>query len=234
MASEDPPQFKPGIYKMSLTGGQPVHVAASSVMSYPRGIFPTNGGPTYIASPLTASIYAMDAAGTVSLDGNGQPFSGDPLSACAFGEGKIMGITGLHVLIGSTPIETIYTWSSADRASVYRATYVLDPAQGAYVFTPKVIAGPDCDKLGGAESLIEDPVDSSVLVAARKANKITRMSFTGELQVLADGKNLYDPSALAFATVGGKRYVYIVNSANVSYATGGIPSLARLAVPGPN
>jgi hypothetical protein len=98
-----------------------------------------------------------------------------------------------------------------------------------------VVAGPDCATMGGAESIIIDPYDKgsasfdvAMIVAARKVNKITKIRYTGAVTVLADGTNLYEPSAIALAVLGTDRYLYIVNSARTTYNSGGIPGLVRM------
>lgn len=98
-----------------------------------------------------------------------------------------------------------------------------------------ILAGPDCATMGGAESILIDPYDKgstpfdvALLVAARKINKITKIRYTGEITTIADGTNLYEPSAMALAVMDGSRYLYIVNSARTTFDKNGIPGLVRM------
>jgi len=214
--SEDPTQFKPGIYKVPTGGGEPTLFASDPNMSWPRSIAFAPDGTALVTVPPASRFLLVDSSGAVTDNGVSAALSGDQSSPCAVGGGVIYGVTSA----AAVSTDALYL-TNADRATV-----VMQTMMGT-----SVLAGPDCATLGGAESMVVDqvnPVDTDFIVAARKANKITRVKMTGEVAVMAADKNLYQPSALAIATIGGKRFLYIVNSASSTFQTGGIPGLLRM------
>lgn len=228
VSSADPVQFKPGIYKFPAGGGTATIFAEDVNMSYPRHITFADNDLMLVASPPAARVFTVEPNGTVHDPGVAEVLSGDQSSACAYGDGKPYGISSV-VFDG-----TGWFGANADRGQIIEggfmnAVFALPNQMNA------VIAGPDCATMGGAESIIIDPYDKgstpfdvAMLVAARKINKITKIRYTGEITAIADGTNLYEPSAMALAVMDGSRYLYIVNSARTTFDKGGIPGLVRM------
>ncbi|WP_206079606.1 hypothetical protein [Polyangium spumosum] len=229
--SEDPAKFKPGVYRFPPGGGEPTWVSGTDIVGYPRTIGFTTFGSSFFTSPVTGHLGEIITNGTLQMYGPADELTGDEMSACAFGELTPMGITSVLVS-GNSTIESTFYWTNADRAAIYKGAFV--PAGGGMVelkADPNPVAGPDCALLGGAEGLIEDPADGSMLVAARRANKIVRVKSTGETQVLSEGAGYYEPSALAIGETSKGRHLYITNSAHTTYNKGGVPGLVRIPLP---
>lgn len=235
MSSGDPAMAQPGIYKVGPAGGTATLFAQHANMVYPRSIASTSFGKMYVTEPDQGYLFEVSTSGAVAQvpqPAGSSALSWDSMSMCAFGLGVRMGISSLFVSGASKAAANFY-WTNGDRASIFQGFIVNDPDVGpALAEVQPPILGPDCATAGGAESLIEDPVDQTFLFASRQSNKIVRMDKKGtSVQTVAEGKNFYEPSAIAIATLDGKRYVYFVNSAYKTYKTGGIPSLARVALP---
>ncbi len=216
VGSDDPVQFAPGVYKFPAAGGDATLFGKHLEMSYPRHLGLDGTGAMYISAPRSGALYAMEVGtGMVEKLGIAPEFTGDVMSACASGEPVPSGVNGVAVAG-----DTVY-YTNADRATVYQISDKLT-----------ALAGPDCATLGGADGMVVDDVDSSLIIAARKANALTRVKFNGETQTLMKDDLLHEPSAVAIATVGGARYLYWVNSARTTFNSGGIPGLYRMPIGG--
>ncbi|MDI3289508.1 hypothetical protein [Polyangium sp. 15x6] len=229
--SENPQQFQAGVYKFPPGGGEATWVPGTETLTYPRTISFANFGSGFVTAPVAATFTVIEPGGAVGTTiGPSKDLSGDQMSACAYGEGVPRGITSV-VASGTSMVDASFFWTNADRATIYQGGFV--PAGGGAVsFEPGgPVAGPDCALLGGVESLIEDPVDVSLLVVARAAHKIVRVQFTGETQVLSEGDGFYEPSAIAIGKTSKGRFLYITNSAHTTYNTGGIPGVVRIPLP---
>lgn len=216
VGSDDPVQFAPGVYKFGAAGGDGKLFGKHLEMSYPRGLASDGEGGMYISAPRSGALYAMTiATGAVEKLGIAPEFTGDVMSACASGEPFPAGVSGLAAAAGA-----VY-YTNADRATVYQIGADLS-----------VLAGPDCATLGGADGVVADDIDASLIVAARKTNALTRVKYNGEIETLMKDDLLHEPSAVAIATVGGERYLYWVNSARTTFNSGGIPGLYRMPLGG--
>jgi hypothetical protein len=214
-ASENTAQFAPGIYKFPAGGGPAQLFGKHVELTRPRGIALDGQGGLLITAPRLGALYSMALAdGVITPLDTAPELTGDLASACKSGEPYRAGANGLFITVGSTYV------SNADRATIFEL--------GAKVST---LAGPDCATLGGADGMVGD-VDGSMFVAARKANAITRVKYNGEVDVLMKDDLLHEPSAVAIATVGGKRYLYWVNSARTTFSMGGVPGLGRMPIGG--
>ena len=201
VSSADPVQFKPGIYKFPPGGGTATLFAESINMSYPRHIAFHSSGLMVVSSPPAGQMFVVTQSGTVNDAGVAQTLSGDQGSVCAYGDGIPYGVSSV-AFDGDT-----FLGANADRAYIFEGG-LLEDSGNTYAVPGKgaLIVESDCDSLGGAESILIDtldpgstPFDVSMIVAARKVNKITKVKYTGDVQVIADGKNLYEPSAMAIA-----------------------------------
>ncbi|MDC3956138.1 hypothetical protein [Polyangium jinanense] len=229
--SESPQQFQAGVYKFPPGGGEATWVPGTETLTYPRAITFASFGSGFVSNPVAASFTEIQPGDAVGSEiGPSKEFSGDQMSACAYGEMIPRGITSV-VASGTSMADASFFWTNADRATIYQGGFV--PAGGGAVTFQLggAIAGPDCALLGGVESLIEDPVDVSLLVVARAAHKIVRVQFTGETQVLSEGEGFYEPSAIAIGKTSKGRFLYITNSAHTTYNKGGIPGVVRIPLP---
>jgi hypothetical protein len=214
MATEDPNQFTAGIYKIN-PGGDGTLVGSAANLVFPRQLAFDPADMLWIADPRAGLAFTMSTNGTVMPAVSDFSLTGDKQSKCPSGEAYAVGISGV-VIHGGAVFGT-----NADKATM------LDLGQ------KKVFAGPDCATLGGAAGMVEDTFggNSSLLVAAAKANAITRVQFDGTVSTLTQGGELHEPESLAIATVNGKRYLYFTNSAFHTQNMGGVPGLLRMALP---
>lgn len=226
VSSSDPVMFKPGIYKFPAGGGTATLHAEHVNMTHPRHILIHPTGNMVVSAPPNQRIFVIQTDGTISVLGPTQALSGDQSSACAWGEGIPYGISSV-TFHGTTAFG-----ANADRALIGKG---MATGPASFTLDDMPLAGPDCATLGGAESITIDPYDKgatdtdvALLVAGRRTNKITKVRATGGVTVLADGTNLYEPSAIAMAYLGTSRYLYIVNSARTTFDKGGIPGLVRM------
>lgn len=228
MQSLDPAQTQPGIYKIPPAGGTATLLGKAPGLNYPRSITKAPFGPYYITVPDPGRVFTMTAQGgmtEVPVAPNNTAFGYDPASACLYGMAQPMGITSM-VVQGQSAEAGDYYWVNADRASFFAGFF--DPGNGILAEISPAFHGPDCADTGGGEGLIEDPMDGTLLYAARQSNALVRTKLDGTTTVLAKGKPIDAPSAIAIATIQGKRYLYFTNSAYVTYKQGGIPSLGRI------
>ncbi|MDI1432083.1 hypothetical protein [Polyangium sorediatum] len=215
--SENPGMFMPGIYKFPPGGGTATLWSSHPSMSFPRHIAFHSSGNAFVSVPNAARIYVVSPSGITDDPGVSQLLSGDQTSACAYGEFLSYGVTST-VFSGNTFFAT-----NADRAYIFQGTF---DGQNSEI-SETMVAGPDCGTLGGAESILEDPVSLSLMLAVRRTDKIMRVEFTGGMQVLAETA-LYEPSAMAIGETKKGRHLYVTNSAHNTYNKGGIPGLVRI------
>jgi hypothetical protein len=70
-------------------------------------------------------------------------------------------------------------------------------AEAGRAGAPSVVAGPDCDALGGADGLVRSP-DGAFVVAVNRHNKIVRVSNAGRIETIASGAPFDSPATLAY------------------------------------
>ncbi|UQA60323.1 hypothetical protein [Polyangium aurulentum] len=213
--SEDTAQFKPGIYKFTAGNMQAELFGSHGELIRPRGLAIDANGDMLITEPRLGALFSMaPATGMVEKLGAAPELYGDPASACKSDGTFLTGVQGLFVTVSG-----LY-FSNADRATIYQIGKEITP-----------FAGPDCATLGGADGMVGD-IDGSMIVAVPKANLLARVKFNGQIETLMKDDLLHEPTSVAIATVGGKRYLYWVNSARTTFKMGGLPGLGRMPLDG--
>ena len=229
--TSDPVKFKPGIYKFPQAGGAATLFAEHPNMSYPRGIAFAKTGEMVVPSPPGARMFVVLPNGQVNDPGVNQDLSGDQSSPCAYGDNLPYGVSSV-AFDGSA-----FYGTNADRGHVFSGGLAQDMNGNVFAVPDKmaIFAGPDCATLGGADGIVVDSLDPNgdalfptMYVAARAADKITKVEISGATTVIADKTMLYEPSAMAMAAIDGDRYLYILNSARKTFNTGGVPGLVRI------
>jgi hypothetical protein len=176
-------------------------------------------GDAIISDPTGGRLMTMSLSGAVQQLEFADYLKGTASTTCGWGEGLLYGVTSVVVDSGITIA------ANADRATIVNAA------------TGDILAGPDCATLGGAESLVLDTYDkggtgfeSTMYLAARRVNKITRVRYidTAQVEVVADSTDLHEPSAVALGELGTDRYLFILNSARTTFKTGGVPGLLKM------
>lgn len=127
----------------------------------------------------------MQAQGVADAD---SPVDANALCGNSAGPGFAIGANGIVV----------------ERDAVYvvnmdRATLVQIPREAAgHAGTPHVLAGPDCDALGGADGLAHAP-DGSFVIAVNRQNKLVRVTANdGAISTLAHGAPFDFPASVAY------------------------------------
>jgi sugar lactone lactonase YvrE len=116
--------------------------------------------------------------------------------------------------------KTLYV-ANNDRASVVSIAIKGDGSPGE----TKVIAGPDCDNLGGADGVVVAP-DGSLVVAANRLNKLVAVSLDGKVRVIAAGTPLDFPASVGFD--GGSLIATNFALFNASSGKPAMPGLIRI------
>jgi sugar lactone lactonase YvrE len=80
---------------------------------------------------------------------------------------------------------------NTDKATLIRIARGADGSAGA----ASLIAGPDCDKLGGADGLVRD--GDGFLIAVNRQNKVSRVAANGAVSLYATSDTLDFPATLA-------------------------------------
>ncbi len=90
-----------------------------------------------------------------------------------------------------------------------------------------MLAGPDCDALGGADGLARAP-DGSFVIAVNRQNKVVRVGADGEVHTLVSGAPLDFPASVAYqgTTLFATNFAF----ANASAGKPATPGLLRVGV----
>ena len=186
------PEVQAGVYRIPAAGGDAVLIASAPAMAFPNAIAP-DGDALFVTDSGSGAVFRV-AGGTA------KPWAQDALLAGAkdacgvgLGPGFDIGANGLIV-----EPDALYAVNS-DKATLIRIPRNPDGSAGA----AQVIAGPDCDVLGGADGLVRD--GDGFLVAVNRQNQIARIAADGTVTRFATSDALDFPARLAPA--GGGRWI---------------------------
>jgi sugar lactone lactonase YvrE len=207
---------KNGIYKLPPTGGAvKAPWASDPAMNFPNGLIfdPQNN---LFASDSGGFIFKITSTGTVSK------WLADPLlvasGKCAFAAPFPVGANGI------VRTSNAFYVANTNVGQIVKVPISADGSAG----TPSIFAGPDCDALGGIDGISLD-TDGSILAVLNTQNKLIRVDTAGKVSTVVAGMPLDNPATTSIATVGGKKSVYITNSAFFSKT----PAPGLLAYPLP-
>jgi DNA-binding beta-propeller fold protein YncE len=112
---------------------------------------------------------------------------GDAKACDGAGPGFAIGANGIVV-----EPDAVYV-VNLDQATLLRIPRESGGAAGA----PEIVAGPDCETLGGADGLVRSP-DGSFVVAVNRQNKLVKVASDGRVTTLASGAPLDFPASVAY------------------------------------
>lgn len=96
--------------------------------------------------------------------------------------------------------------------------------------TPAILAGPDCNALGGIDGIAPDGAGGLYGVINSQNELVHLAAGSSKVEVAFAGRPLDNPASIQVATMGGKKSAYITNSAFFDMAT---PAPGLLAYPLP-
>jgi hypothetical protein len=182
------PEVQPGIYRIAPEGGPATLHARHPQMAFPNGFADDGAGGQFVTDSAAGAIFRLGADATLTpwitdpaLSGS-QDFCGKGVGA-----GFDIGANGV-VRLGTT----LYVTNN-DRAQVVAIPIQADGSAGAV----RVLVGPDCETLGGADGIAAAP-EGGLIVAANRLNKLVAVSLEGKLRVVAAGTPLDFPASVAF------------------------------------
>lgn len=191
---------KNGVYKIPAAGGAVMAPWASDpAMNFPNGLI----------FDAQNNLFVSDSGGTIfkiTSNGTASKWLSDPSLVasgnCAFAAPFPVGANGI-VQSGNA-----FYVANTNVGQIVKIPINADGSAGA----PSIFAGPDCNALGGIDGISLD-TDGSIIAVLNAQAKIVRVDTSGKVSTLFTGKPLDNPASTAIATVGGKKALYITNSA---------------------
>jgi hypothetical protein len=196
-----PGDFISGIYKIPAGGGVGVPFASDPAMAFPNGFAFDAKGDLLVTDSFTATIFHVAIA-----DGTVTSWLQDPLLApnpetCKLDSAFHLGANGI-----ARAGDRVFVTNS-DQATILEIPVDAKGKAGA----PKLLLGPDCEALSGADGLIVEPNTDNLLVPVNYKQRIVRVDAAQQITVLAEGGLLQSPASLVMAPAGDA--VLIANAA---------------------
>ena len=208
---------KNGVYKIPAAGGAVTAPWASdAAMNFPNGLI----------LDATGNVFVADSGGfifKIAKDASVTKWAADPSLV-----GTGTGLFAAPFPIGANGIVqsgSAFYVSNTNIGQIVKIPIKADGTAGA----PTVFAGPDCNVFGGIDGIALD-ADGSILAVLNAQNKIIRVGLDGKATTLFSGKPLDNPASTSIATVGGKKALYVTNSAFFDKAAPA-PGLLELPLP---
>ena len=183
------PELKSGVYRLSPGGaGQATLFATHPNMTFPNDLLFDKQGRLFVSDSSSGTLFTVQPNGKVTKwltdpllkgDRNFCPPAQLPLN---------IGANGIALDKNGTSLFVVNT----DRASIIRVPIMKDGSAGK----PELFVGPDCKNLNGADGIVLDHKDGSIIVAVNKLNKVVRVSMDKKITVLESGGILDFPASL--------------------------------------
>ncbi|WP_394835251.1 hypothetical protein LVJ94_53010 [Pendulispora rubella] len=207
---------KSGIYRVGKDGGDATLFAEHADMKFPNGLEFDAGGGLWVTDSAKGAIFRIASDGTVSL------FSDDPIlkgqaGFCGPGTSAGFEIGANGIALGSN---VVYV-ANSDKASVVEIAINADGSPGP----TRTVAGPDCERLGGADGLVRAP-SGSLFVAANRLNQVAAVETNGNVGLRWRGAPLDFPASLAIST-DNTLWITSFALANANAGTNPKPALVR-------
>jgi sugar lactone lactonase YvrE len=181
------PEVQAGIYRIPKAGGAATLFAKDSALGFPNAITFDPEGLLWVTDSGSGSVFRIDADGQAVRWATGDALTGDKDACGAAGPGFAIGANGLVV-----EPDAVYV------VNMDQATLVKIPrADTGEAGIPELLAGPDCDALGGADGLVRAP-DGSFLIAVNRQSKIVQVTSGGGVETVVSGAPLDFPATLAY------------------------------------
>ncbi|HZU82973.1 MAG TPA: hypothetical protein VE987_08660, partial [Polyangiaceae bacterium] len=213
------PAPAPGVYKFPPGGGAGTLFSSDPGMNFPNGL--TFIGSSLFVADSYGAVYVIDAQGTASVWSSDALLAPDP-TACS---GSVPLPIGANGLVHDA--NNVYV-SNTNHGRIVKIPMSADGGAG----TASVLVE-DCAALAGADGVVLDTKDGSLIVAVNVQNKIVRVSTgDGGTSVVTSGPPLDSPASVLIDSVpdGGRRLLF-TNAAFFSAADAGRPGLLALPIP---
>ncbi len=181
------PEVQAGIYRIAKSSGEVTLFAKDAELPFPNGLAFDEKGALFASDSGTGSVFRFDAKGHAERWASGALLLGDAKACDGAGPGFAIGANGVVV-----EPEALYV-VNLDQATLVRIPRAKDGSAGA----AEIIAGPDCETLGGADGLARAP-DGSFVVAVNRQNKLVRIDPSGNVRTLAHGAPFDFPASVAY------------------------------------
>jgi hypothetical protein len=210
----------PGVYKFPPTGGPGTLFSSTPTMNFANGLDVING--QLFVADSEGTIYTVDLT-----SGTPTPWSSDPLllpdpTACDAGPGGSP--IGANGIVDDTTGNVYVTNTNFGR--VVKIPILADGGAGAATTVVE-----NCSALAGADGLVYDPKDGSLIVAVNQQNKIVRVS-GATTSVITSGPPLDFPASVVIQSTGADagRHLLFTNFALTS-GDAGLPGLLSYPIP---
>jgi hypothetical protein len=212
------PETQAGIYRVGASGGAATLFAKDPAMIFPNGLIADDTGNWFVADSNAGAIFRISSSGqTVEKWAMDDLLAGDKDKSCANAKGA-----GLPFNIGANGIVKngdSYYVTNTDKGLVARIPVMTDGSAGKVA----LFAGPDCDKLGGADGLTSR--GTALFAADNFQNQVVRIGSAGDVSVVVGGTPLDFPASLTFEGDA----LYVTNFAFLNAQGGkGSPGLIRI------
>jgi sugar lactone lactonase YvrE len=193
---------KNGVYKIPAAGGAVTDPwATDAEMNFPNGLVFDDKGNLFVADSGGA-IFKIASDGTVTK------WLADPtLSAagasCMFGAPFPIGANGIVLDKG------VFYVSNTNVGQIVSIPVKPDGSAG----TPAILAGPDCNALGGIDGIASDGKGGLYGVINSQSQLVHLAAGSAKVEVTYMGMPLDNPASIVVGTVGGKTSAFVTNSA---------------------
>jgi hypothetical protein len=137
------PEVQAGIYRVSKQSGEVSLFARDAALPFPNGLAFDASGALFATDSGSGSIFRFDAHGNAERWSSDQTLLGDAKACDGAGPGFAIGANGIVV-----EPDAVYV-VNLDQATLLRFPRAEDGSAGSVT----IVAGPDCETLGGADGL---------------------------------------------------------------------------------
>ena len=210
------PEVQAGIYRISHGNGEVSLFAKDAALPFPNGLAFDASGTLFATDSGTGSVFRFDASGHAERWSSDPALLGDAKACDGAGPGFAIGANG--IVVESDAVYVV----NLDHATLLRIPRAKDGTAGP----ASILAGPDCETLGGADGLARAP-DGSFVVAVNRQNKLVSVAPDGKVRTLAQGEPFDFP-----ASVGYREGTLFATNFALHNASAGLPAhpgLVRVA-----
>ena len=206
---------KNGVYKIPAAGGSvTAPFATHPEMNFPNGLWLDATNDIFVADSGGA-IFDIKPNGTTTKWTSDPSLVGTDVS-CKNGAPFALGANGI------VRIANDFYVSNTNLGSIVKIPIQTDGSAG----TASVLAGPDCNLLGGVDGIAVAPDGTSILAVSNAQSALLKIDSKGAVSTVFTGKPLDNPASIV---VQGKT-AYITNSAFFDM-TAPAPGLLSLQLP---
>ena len=209
------PNVPGGIYRLPAGGGDAELFASDANMPFPNGLAFAPDAALLVTDSGKGAVLRITTDGTVSVWLEHDSLKGQ-LDYCGPGLNTFdIGANGIAL-----DADSVYV-ANNDKASIVKIPIASDGSAG----TPSLLAGPDCDRLGGADGLALD-ASGALWVAVNRQNRLVRVTQDGAIETRAEGAPLDFPASLALT----ESRLLVTSFALGAALSGGSPQPALVAL----